>query len=88
VAFFISVVCDGNGTYVLGNGLAFGSDSAPIPGLPVLSRDGVAVPVVLAAVEVDDALADGDGAGVGAGLCAHATPAAQSRRRLVVRIQR
>jgi hypothetical protein len=42
---------------------------------------------VLAVEEVVDALLDGDAAGVGAGLCAHATPAAQSRRRLVVRIQ-
>jgi len=87
VAFLISVVCDGNGTYVLGNGFAFGSDNAPTPGLPAESRDDVAVPAVLAVEEVVDALLDGDAAGVGAGLCAHATPAAQSRRRLVVRIQ-
>jgi len=84
VAFLISVVCEGNGVYVLGNGFAFGSDSAPIPGLPALSRDEL----VVAADEVDGAPADGDAAGVGAGVCAHATPAAQRRRRLVVRIQR
>lgn len=88
VAFLISVVCDGNGTYVLGNGFAFGSDSAPIPGLPALSRPDVALAVVPAVAEPDGALFDGDAAGVGAGLCAHATPAAQRRKRLVIRIQR
>ena len=39
VALRISVVCDGNGTYVLGNGLAFGSDRAPFPGRPAESVD-------------------------------------------------
>jgi len=88
VAFRISVVCDGNGTYVLGNGLAFGSDRAPTPGLPALSRPELVLAVAPVAEEVDDAPLDGDAAGVGAGLCAHATPAAQRRKRLVIRIQR
>jgi hypothetical protein len=43
---------------------------------------------VPAVAEPDGALFDGDAAGVGAGLCAHATPAAQRRTRLVIRIQR
>jgi hypothetical protein len=79
VALRMTVVWDANGTYVLGNGFAFGTDSEPIPGLPALSGD-----VFVAVADVD--ATEGDAAVVGAGVFEHATPTAQSRNRLV-RIQ-
>lgn len=92
VALRMSVVREGNGVYVLGNGLAFGSESAPVPGRPALSRDDAVEVAVEVAVEIagkaDALFPEAAGAVAGAGFWAQATPAAQRSKRLVVRIQR
>jgi hypothetical protein len=74
VALRMSVGRDGNGLYVLANGLSFGRDTDPGSTFGVESA--------AAAVELE-----GVGAGVALGVAAHATPTAQQRRRLSCRIQ-
>ncbi len=76
VAFRISVVRDGNGVYVLGNGLAKGTDVEPGSGAVLVSV--LAVLLVLRA---------GDGACELFGALAQPSATAHPRRRLERRIQ-
>jgi len=80
VALRISVGRDGNGVYVLGNGLAKGTDVDPGSGAVLVS----VLAVLLAVVRV---LRAGDGACVFFGALAQPSATAHPRRRLGRRIQ-